>query len=172
MNLKEELLKNKTVMILLPEKKPNKSIAEIKQLSKKRVCYVTFNKTHEALKEEFISKNVEIENIIFIDAISTKLKSVPDQTDGCYFMGSPTSLKDISVMVSRCIRHKFDYIIIDSLTDILAYKNKDSIKKFFSEIVNNVKRSTAKVIFYTTATKKIQNLNQELEKLVDKVISL
>ena len=118
MNIKKELLSNKTVLLIMPGVDYNKIIVDIiKQISGKNVCYVTLNKTFSSLQELFKKNKINTDNIVFIDAISKTIKNVPNQTKACYFCSSPGALTELSVTISKFLRHNFEYLIFDSLTN-------------------------------------------------------
>ncbi|MDP6671293.1 MAG: hypothetical protein QGI60_05790, partial [archaeon] len=96
----------------------------MKKLSGKNVCYVTLNKTAESLKELFKKNGVNVDNVVFIDAISKTFKQVPDQTEGCYFIRSPGALTDLSIRIHKLLEHGFEYLVFDSLTNLLVYEKK------------------------------------------------
>ena len=93
MDIKKELDSNQTILLLMPSIEYNDiSLDIIKQLSGKNVCYVTLNKTGPSILENLNKKKVNTKNIVFVDAISKTIKSVPNQTKGCYFVSSPAAL--------------------------------------------------------------------------------
>ena len=69
MNVIKQLSENQVILVLVPSMQYNDTILEVtKSLSKKKVCYVTLNKTFDSLKEIFKKNNVTMDNVIFIDA--------------------------------------------------------------------------------------------------------
>ena len=133
---------------------------------------MTLNKTHSSLKELFKKKNVTLENTVFIDAISKTIKSAPSQTEGCYFVKSPAALAELSLTMSKFLKHEFEYIIFDSLTNLLVYSKKAPVAMFLSNIINKIKESKTKAIFYALSMKEQEGLIQECSMFVDNVIDL
>ena len=83
MDIENELKENKIVLLLVPSLDYNDIVhANAKILSKKNLGYITLNKTADSLKEDFKKAKVNVENILFIDAISKTIKNVPDQAKG------------------------------------------------------------------------------------------
>ena len=97
---------------------------------------------------------------------------MPDQSEGVYYVSSPGALTEISLVIAKFIRHGFDYIIFDSLTNMLVYENKAPVAKFVSVLVNKIKESKTKAIFYALSLKEQDALIRESGMFVDKVIDL
>ena len=173
MKIKKELLSNQTILLVIPSLKYNDLIINtVKSLSKKSVCYVTLNKTYDSLKEVFQKSKVNVDNIVFIDAISKTFKKTPDQTDHCYFVSSPSALTELSLNISKILTHNFDYLIFDSLTNLLIYQSKAPVAMFVSNLVNKIKASNTKAIFYALSIKEQEALIKESSMFVDKVMDL
>ena len=173
MDIIKEIGKNKSVLVVMPGEDYNDVVTSVaKKLSKKRVCYVTLNKTVNALKESFKKKRINTDNFLFIDAISKTIKEEPDQMEGCYFVSSPGSLTELSILISRVIRHNFDYIIFDSLTNMLIYEKKAPVIKFISSIINKIRESNTKSVLYSLDVDQHSEVIQQTTMFVDKVIDL
>ena len=173
MNIKKSLSDKQTILLLMPSAKYNQDIIKIvKQLSAESVCYVTLNKTFDSLKEIFKKNNIRTDNIVFIDAISQTIRNAPSQTEQCYFVSSPAALTEISLAISKFLKHNFKYLIFDSLTNLLVYQSKAPVAKFISNIVNKVKESNTKAIFYALSIQEQQALIQECGMFVDDIIDL
>ena len=173
MDILKELGDNKTVLLLIKDISYNGVIVDlVKQLSTKNVCYVTLNKTYNSLKESFQKNGINTENIVFIDAISKTIKKVPDQSSGCYYVSSPGALTELSLVITKFIKHGFDYLVFDSLTNLMIYEKKAPVAKFLSSIVNKIKESNTKALFYALSMKEQDDLIKEGSMFVDNVIDL
>ena len=80
-------------------------------------------------------------------------------------MSSPGSLKKLSLMIDKFLRHDFEYIIFDSLNDLLIYREKKSVKRFLLKTFKKIKSSKTKAIFY------VLNLKEQ-EDLINYVVDL
>lgn len=173
MDIKKELSENQTILLIMPSTDYNKDIVDVvKKLSSKNIAYITLNKTKDSLVELFKKNKVKVENIVFVDAISKTIKSVPDQSEGVYYVSSPGALTELSLVISKFIRHNFEYLIFDSLTNLLVYENKAPVAKFVSSLVNKIKESKTQAIFYALSVKEQEALIKESGMFVDKVIDL
>ena len=173
MDIKKELELNKTLLLIMPSVNYNEVIVDtLKELSGKSACYVTLNKTFSSLKELFNKKDIDTKNVVFIDTISKTIKDVPDQTKGCYFCSSPGALSEISVKISKLLNHNFEYLIFDSLTNLLIYQQDDPVAQFLSNLANKIRDTNTKAIFYVLSVKAQDELIKETEMFVDKVIEI
>lgn len=173
MDIKKELSSNQTILLLMPSLEYNNLVVDIaKQLSSGSVCYVTLNKTYISIKENLEKRKVTTKNIIFIDAISKTIKKTPKQTDTCYFVSSPGSLTELSLSISKFLKHNFEYLIFDSLSSLLVYQSKAPISRFVSSIVNKIKEGKTKAVFYALGEKNQSPFIKETSMFVDKVVDL
>ncbi len=173
MDIKKELSANQTILLIMPSADYNKEIVDVmKKLSGKNIVYVTLNKTQDSLREIFKKNHVNIENVVFVDAISKTIKNVPDQSEGVYYVSSPGALTEIALVISKFTKHNFDYLVFDSLTNLLVYQSKAPVGKFVASLVNKIKESKTKAIFYALSVKEQEALIKESGMFVDKVIDL
>lgn len=173
MDIKRELDSNQTILLLMPSTSYNDLIiSNIKKISNKNVCYVTLNKTSDSLRELFKQNKVKTENIVFIDAISKTIRNVPDQENGVYYVTSPGALTELSLSIDKFLKHNFDYLIFDSLTNLLVYEQKSPVAKFVASLVNKIKESKTKAVFYALSIGEQEALINESGMFVDKVLNL
>lgn len=173
MDIKEELDQNQSVLLIMPGLEYNHVVLDtIKKLSEKSVCYVTLNKTFDSLKELSKKNNIDLKDIVFVDAISKTIKETPDQADGSYFVSSPGALTELSIAVNKLLAHGFEYLIFDSITNIAIYQKQAPVAKFISILVNKIKAANTKTVFYAVHLKEHSELIQECSMFFDKVIDL
>lgn len=172
-NIEKALKTNQTVLLIVPNLEYHHLELNIaKKLSKKNVCYVTLSKTCDALKEIFKKHKINVKNIVFIDAISKSLKMKPSQSKGCYYVSSPGALTELSLTINRFLRHKFDYIIFDSLSNLVTYQKKTVVAKFLLSIINKIKATDTKAVFYAFDIAEQEDLLTECSSCVDNIIKL
>lgn len=170
-DIKKETSSNQTVLYLMSGVEYNNVIIKtIKSLSNKTVCYVTLNKTSDSLKETFKKNKIKTDNIIFIDAISKTIKKVPQQDKGVFYVSNPGALTELSLVINRFLNHNFEYLIFDSLTNMLIYEKKEPVAKFVSSIINQIKQSKTKAVFYALSVKEQDLIIKETSMFVDKVV--
>ncbi len=168
----KELEENQTILLLMPGTEYNEiSISVAKQLSGKTVGYITLNKTFPAIMENFEKKGIDTKNFVFVDAITKTIKEAED-TDRCYFVSSPGALTELAIKISKLLKHDFEYMIFDSLTNLLVYQKKAPVGKFISNTVARVKATKSKAIVYAIKVREQEALIQESSMFVDRVIDM
>lgn len=171
MDIVKELDENQTILLTIEGENYNSMALGIaKQLSKKNICYITLNKTYNSLMDIFHKKGIDTKNMVFIDAISRTILSKVPQVDNCYFISSPAALTEMSITLSKFIKLNFDYLIFDSLTNLLVYEKKAPVAKFMSHVISRIKESETKAVFYVLKVSQHQEIIQECSMFVDKVI--
>lgn len=172
MNIKTELSKNQNVLLVMTNSEYNSSIIDVvKSISGKNVCYVTINKTFDSLMEIFNKKKVNIKNVVFVDAISKSIKDVPDQSDQVYYISSPGALTELSLVISKFLKHEFDYIIFDSVTNLSIYNKPQLCTNFLSNLLNKIKNVKTKSVFYAIDSSGNNVLVDNISTIFDKVIN-
>jgi archaellum biogenesis ATPase FlaH len=172
--LLHDLFNTQSTLILIPSDRYNELIATVPQLiSGSKICYVTLNKTYNALIDLFSNEpNIDLKNFIFIDGITKSIGKV-DNKNNCYFVSSPQALTELSIVASEFLKYQFDYIIIDSLTTLLIYqKSEEPVIKFLSNIVHKIKESGSRGIFYALNIEEHNLMIQESSMITDKLIDL
>lgn len=172
-NITEEILEYQSALITIPHGKYYDLVTLIpKQLSGKRICYITLNKTYGSLVEIFKNENIDMNNIAFIDAITKSVNRV-ENTSNCYFISSPQALTELSIAIDAFLTLNFDYIIFDSITTLLIYqKAEEPVIRFITNIVNKIKKYNCKGIFYILDIKEHSVLIEESSMVMDKIIDI
>ncbi len=171
MKIKEELANNSSILIYAPDAGYKELIIDVaKKLSSHNICYITTNKTYSALIEIFKKSGVNLNNIIFIDTISKSIKKDPEESDHVYYINSTAAMTELSIVLNKFLAHKFDYLIFDSLSNLLIYQNKHLVIKFVSSIINKIKESNTKAVFYVMKIQEHESFIKECGMFVDKVI--
>jgi KaiC/GvpD/RAD55 family RecA-like ATPase len=171
MDITKALKDNQVVLALTDSEKYNALIVDVmKKISGRKVCYVTLNKTYDSLKELFTKKKVDLKNTVFIDAISKTFMKEPSQTSGCYYCSSPSAFTEIALSINKFLKHDFEYLIFDSVTNMLIYEKKAPVAKVILDIINKVKASKTKAVFYALQMKEHEELVEETQMFVDNVV--
>lgn len=172
MNTKKKLEKNQTLLLVMSSVEYQEEATNIaKQLSEENVCYVTINKTYEALRELFEKRGVHLENIVFVDAITSTFKK-PSKNEGVEFISSPHSLSELSVAINRFLITGFQYLIFDSITNLMVYEPRDTVIKFLQFLNNKIRSSEIKAVFYALDIKEYEDVIEECGMFIDKIIEV
>lgn len=146
--IKKELDNNQAAILLVPNIEYDDVIVDMaRQLSGKKICYVTLNKTYSALKELLKLNNVDVKNIIFIDGITKNVKNTAD-IDDCRFVDSPVMMSELSKNLSMLLKQDFDYLVFDSLTNLFTYQGKSSVEYFVQTLISMLEERGCRGIFF------------------------
>ncbi len=159
-SIKKELDKDQAVLAIIPPDRYTEScMRDLKELAKANsVCYITLNKTAESLKELCKEYDVNLKNIVFIDAITKTFSNVPYQKEQVYYISSPSALAELSIAIEKLLKHNYNYFVIDSLTNFLVYQKSAKVIKFLSCIVKKIKKTKKKVLLYVVSIKEQEDL--------------
>ena len=172
-NLKKELSANQTVLLLMKDADYNSEIIKVaKMLKGKNICYVTTNKTFDALREDFKKRKVNDEQFVFVDAITKSLKKTPDSADQVYFVSSPGALTELSLVIGKFLKHEFDFLIFDSLTTLLTYTKINTASRFTTSLIDKIKKTKTKAVFYCMDINSHEDLIKQTSMRVDKVVKV
>ncbi|MCK4997568.1 hypothetical protein KAS08_04640 [Candidatus Pacearchaeota archaeon] len=169
-NIKSELKLNHTILFTMPSGEYNKNIVDVARALSGNVCYITTNKTLDSLRENFTKKKVNMKDIIFIDTISKAMMKVPDQSEGVYYVSSPGALTELSLVVKKFLKHEFDYLVFDAVTNLLTYQSVNMCSKFVADLVDKVKKSKTRSVFYAIESAENEAMISKVGTVVDKVI--
>lgn len=169
MDIKTELASNQTVLLVMSGADYNTEIVRVMSQLSGNICYITANKTYDALKETLEKNKISTENIIFIDTISKTLKKVSDQEE-VFYVSSPGALTELSLVVKKFLKHDFDYLIFDAISNLSTYQNKNICTKFLRDLVDSVKKTKTKSVFYVIESAENEAIISKMSAIVDKVV--
>ena len=81
-------------------------------------------------------------------------------------------MTELSLLITKLLKYKIDYLVFDSLTNILTYEKKAPLVKFFSSIANKIKGSQTKAIFYALDIKEHESMAKQCMLYVDKTLKI
>lgn len=169
---KELLSKHKIILVVASGDYYNDLLNTVKQLSDSSICYITLNKTRDALIEDFKNNNIDMTNMIVIDAISKTMKTDQKAEEKCFFVSSPGALTELSIAIKKFLDYGFEYMIFDSLNSLLIYRKVPIVKRWISSIMENIKASKSRAIFYTLNLKEQEELIKEAGLFADETLHL
>ena len=168
----EHLGKARTALIVVTEKNYQKTLlALVKQASKKTLCYVTLNKTHASLIELFKKNKISTKNIKFIDGISHAIRDV-ESTEDCTYISSPEAITELSIIVNTHLKYGFEYLIIDSMTNLLTYTDINTVKKLMKSMIAKINETKTKATIIALVIPEHNELIKAVSTFVDKVVKI
>ena len=121
------------------------------------------------MKEVFVKSKVNHDNFLFIDGISKSFKA-SEKDKQVLFVDSPGALTEISLVITKSLKHNFDYLIFDSLNNLLTYQDKNTVTKFVSSIVTKIKSSKTKAVFLAVKTADNEDVIKKCSMFVDAIV--
>jgi hypothetical protein len=168
-DLKGETKKNQVLTFLMSNSLfPMDSLAVVKAVTRaiKNIIYVTVNKPYFSIIDTLKKKGVKTENMYFIDASSEE----GEVTKGSNFekLSGPSDMTEILLAVDRCLKSKkYDGLIFDSMSTLLTYHDEELVTRFARNLVNKLRNTTAKGIFFCTKEDMKTSLMKNLNMLAD-----
>lgn len=173
MDIKNALSKNKTILVIVEGTNYSKSIFKtIQGLKDKKLCYVSLNKTYDALKEDFAKNKVSTQNVLFVDAISKTIKKNPVKDSNVIYCDSPGSITQISLVISKAMKYGFYALFFDSITSLEFYQKGNMANKFVSNLINKFHDLETKGVFFILGSKKNQEAYSKYLSFFDEVVYL
>ena len=106
---------------------------EIQRLGYQTIM-ITFNQPSPILKRTYKKNEMNLDSIIFIDAVSKyALGTLPEDIDRAVFINNPRNLTNLSVAISEMLKEfagTQTVVILDSISTMLIYLSSDDISKF------------------------------------------
>ena len=120
-------------------------------------------------------EKIDLNKVIFIDAVTTTVGGKVEKTDDCLFIGSPKNLSDISIAMDQAIMaipKKDKFLFFDSLSTLLLYNDVSVVAKFVHFLSGKMRIWEVKGIIISLRRAKDKELIQELKEFCDVVLNL
>jgi|SRR3989344_2219376 len=138
--------------------------------------YVTLNKPFNILEKDFKISKIDINKIIFIDAVTKTAGGKTSKTKNCLFIGSPENLSDISLAMDQAVRAvpgKEKFVFFDSLSTLLIFNSAEVVARFIHFLAGKMRVWKVKGIIISLEDKKNnKELIDKLSQVCDIVLDL
>lgn len=180
LDIRNEITKNKFLLILLPENKYSMNLKNIiKGVDKKHksICYVCLSRPYLDVKEEMNKENIDTKRFFFVDVLSSHYKTPPEAED-CIFIKEPINVSDLKVAITKGIKDKgCGVILMDPISELLLFEQNHSILRFTHELTREKGHENVKKLFLVLKEAGVlgeesEKLVRDLEMLADKMIDL
>ena len=168
--------KMQNIILIIPDEKYKETITNlIKELVglKKTVCFVSVNKTKNALEKELKEKKVSTEKVYFVDCVSKSISKgrVKWSDEKTQYIDNPTSLTQMSLAIFNLFeRVKIDFFVLDSINTLLIYNTEKDILKFVHHTTGKLKESSQSGIFVFLKQETNEKLLKEFAQFTDKIV--
>ncbi|MFH1835840.1 MAG: ATPase domain-containing protein [Methanobacteriota archaeon] len=136
--------------------------------------YITFNRPFEQVVKDFNFNNIDISKVIFIDCISKMAGRFPGKKENAVFIDNPSSLEEVGMYAEKILARMPEpkFIILDSISNLLIYNDKNSMGEFIHYLINKLRASNVGGFLLTVEKEDIDEVTGILRPLVDKVIKI
>jgi len=174
LDLKEEIGKGQTIVLIIPNEQYTKKIIEITKYfsdNHKSICYVSLNKLFDPLIASFKDAGVDQNKFFFVDAITKSTNPNIKESDNCIYISSPSSLTELSIAINKVLETgKFEGFLLDSLSTLLIYNKSEVVCKFVHGLINKMKGANATVVFTALKGDTGSILLKDIGMFVDNVL--
>jgi len=135
--------------------------------------YVTVSRPYRYILKEMQKRNINTENILFLDCISCMAGEHGDET--CTYVENPAALEEISMHITSLIdRVDSDkkFLIMDSISTLLIYNTLNSVKEFSMFLINKMRLDEVDGVLVIIEKEAPEDLKQILIAMSDKLISV
>jgi len=170
--IKSDIEKNNILIFIISKQEySSKQIEIIKNLPlEKRLCYVSLNKPYKTVKENLLSNNIDIKNILFIDTIS-KGDSKNEEEKNVIFTSSGNSLTELNIVINEALEvGKMKNLFFDSLSTLLIYEKPQTVSKFIHSLTAKLRDLNVNAIFISLKDELNPELLKNLYMFADKII--
>lgn len=140
--------------------------------NKGKICYITYNKSCDSLKEELAKKKININNIYFIDCV-TKLLKEPQDNEQCKFI-QPYEIKILEKHAENFIKKGANLILFDSISNLLIHGQSvpagtGAIVRFIKFLNHTLMKTGGDAIFICKCKDKNNFLVEETSKYLKSI---
>ncbi len=170
----EKVKPGKVIVLRVPNKEySNKLISFIKKLPKQPICYVTINKSYDALISLFKEKKVDPGRFFFIDCVTKTIVDPKACPNNCVYIPSPKDLTAISLAIGAIIKKYSPLIIVDSLSTLAVYHSENVLIHFSYDLISKagLNANVCLVLSIAEADKR-KDFAQKIEMKADEIIEL
>jgi len=173
MNIFDKGLHAKTILLVLPGGIFNKCIFNaLKELSSKKIGYVTINKEAGTIIDQLKMNKMEHKDFFFLDCVTKTISAIKDEPQIKY-ISSPNALTEISLGIKNCVDIGCEYVIIDSLSTLMIYHKSDVLSRFLHNLISKFRtKPDVRLLLTISEDDRNSDLFKKVELLVDEIIEV
>ena len=137
-----------------------------------RICYVTLNKTYNAILQMLKDKGIETKNFFFIDTITPTLMTVKETPRVSFVesLGSGSSLGDLMNEIrSLVIGSQVDTIIFDSLSSLIIYIGEEKTLWWLNDLISFLEKNNISILLFALEGDADNRVIKQIGMRVDKL---
>lgn len=132
--------------------------------------YVTFSKPFNVVMKDLSEAGVNVNNLVFIDAVTDKLSS--SSSSNVVFVNNPEALTNLSIEFSNIANFgSFNFVFFDSINSLVVHNGVDVSEKFLNYLINKTRGLSIKGFFVSAKDSKIDGMINNLSLITDVIVS-
>jgi len=138
-----------SLLIIAPlEKLQNRINSVLKSFKNIYVIYVSLNKSQKTMDDILKKRKINTDRFFFIDCVTS------EKTRDDVLRIEPTRLDLLQSAINSFVKNiKGEvFLIIDSLSTLLIYNDKNKVANFIKEVIESCSKSHVKVVAFTPKT--------------------
>ena len=175
----ENLPENFIVGIVMPsdryEEANMRLLSFLVNTKKSRGSYVAVSKPYNHTISLLKHRDINTDNIHFIDCLTKSLGSKATKTKNCVFINSPAHLTELGIALHDYFTssgEKNRFLYIDSISSLLIHNNIDTVLKFVHYVTGKMRVFGFNGMLLSLHEEKDKKLVSHLSQFCDKVIHL
>jgi len=136
--------------------------------------YVSLNKPYVALKR-ILGPRIDFDMMFVIDGTTKLTGGKSERVDGCLFIENISNLTDIAFILEQAlasITGERKFVLIDSLTTLLAYNSEDTVFKFIHYVTGLMRIKGVDGIFLALDQRSDMEFQSRLSMFCDRMVKL
>lgn len=136
-----------------------------------KTIIITFNTTYKKMKSTFDENRIN--NKKFTVIACNDVSKVNEKSDCCIVLRDPSSLNDLSLIITRlCKQRRYRYILLDSVNSLLYYNKENSARRFVQFLLESIKEYEMSGILFANKDDMSKSIVDFVESRVDGKISV
>ena len=172
-------MKKYIVLMLVDLKSYQKNAIEaLKYLAKEEGLpgvYVSVNRPYNSMKGLLEGNGIDMEQMIFIDAITKVSGGKAEKNEYCIYLDGPENLTDFSISITEALSAlnvEDRFLFFDSINTLLIYNDADSVARFFHFVTSRIREWNVRGLIVALDKKTEKNVISQISQFCDKIIDL
>jgi len=138
-----------------------------------KVAYISLNELYDTLQSNLKANKVDVDRMIFVDAITRTAQTRIQKTSNCTFVTSPNDLVELSLAITDVLnKGNVDALLFDSLSTLLIYEKEKTATKFIHSLIGKIKAVGGDSVLTALEGDANREAIRNLQMFVDEVLTM
>ncbi len=137
--------------------------------------YISINRPYSSLKSILLREKIDVETMIFIDAITKVSGGTLEKDENCLYLDGPENLTDFSISINEAVAalsFKDKFLFFDSINTLLIYNDAVAVSRFFHFVTSRIRQWGVKGLIIALDKKTDKAIISQIGQFCDKVIDM